>query len=109
MRRIPATASYAGSYEELRGIPGAMTEYQLGPTNVSHDVCCPGCGKEVYQLNGVSYPMTGSCNGTNSLTCLIPVRFKPCGCGAWRLEAGVWEELPDLRELPPPGGGKLYT
>lgn len=92
MRRIPATAHIVGSHEELRGIPGAMTEYQSGPTTTSYDVCCPGCGEEVYHLNGVSYPMSGSCNGTVSLTCLIPVRFNPCGCGAWRLESGVWIE-----------------
>ena len=113
MRRIPATAHIVGSHEELRGTPGAMTEYNLGPTNTSHDVCCPGCGNEVYCLNGVSYPMSGSCQGTVSLTCAKSVTFRPCCGSSWRLEAGVWIELTEvvagLRELPPPGGGKLYT
>jgi hypothetical protein len=101
VRHVPATAHIIGSHHELRGIPGAMTEYQSGPTTTSYDVCCPGCGTEVYHLNGVSYPMSGTCNGTVSLTCSKAVRFRPCCGSSWHLTEGVWIEADSGYYVPP--------
>lgn len=81
----------AGSHEELRGIPGAITQYSLGGV-AAHDCCCPGCGEQTYHLNPDRYPMSGQIEPTNSLTCAEPITFVPCCGTTWRLANGIWHQ-----------------
>jgi hypothetical protein len=104
-------------WQSLLGHPGAMwpvanrinetSDYQVAVCE-QWQVCCPGCGKVVYEflsgrgaiLGGVPDRRIVFDRDNQSLSLDKPVTFVPCGCGTWDLHRSVWRFIAPLATVP---------
>lgn len=93
--RVPARVEDAlGVADLLKRGAGCLSPYDLHgrdsagvPTIVrAYDVCCPGCGEEVYQLDPAKYSILPG------MSCPTPITFVPCCGRTFKLISGEWVE-----------------